>query len=265
MFRSLLLLALTGVSALSTASAAGTIANDRPAPPTVVLVHGAFADGASWDKVITILNQWGVQAVAVHNPLTSLGDDVATTRRAIDAAPGKVVLVGHSWGGTVITQAGIDDKVSALVYVAAFAPDAGQNTGDQGRDFPAPPGLSHLLNRDGYLWLSDSTVASDFAPDLKPREQRLVFSTQAPIKATAFGDTVTQAAWRSKPSWYVIARNDRMIAPQLQVATAQRIGAQVRSTSSSHVALLSQPRDVAFAILEAAGVKADEAAPQDGG
>ena len=263
MLRTVLFSALACASLLSTTSAAAE-KSDASAPATVVLVHGAFADGASWNKVIAILNSWGVSSIAVHSPLTSLQDDVDATRRAIKAAPGKVVLVGHSWGGTVITQAGVDAQVSALVYVAAFAPDVGQNSADQGRDFPVPPGLSSLQNRDGFLWLSQAGVARDFAPDLKPRESRLLFSTQAPIKASAFGEAVTQAAWRTKPSWYVIARNDRMLAPQLQAATAQRIHAQVSSTGSGHVAPLSQPREVAFAILEAAGVKTQDSV-QEGG
>ncbi|MGO1072546.1 alpha/beta fold hydrolase [Lysobacter sp. CA199] len=264
MYRSLLFTALTALSLFS-ATAADAVARENAAAPTVILVHGAFADGASWNKVIPILQSWGVRAVAVHSPLTSLADDVDATRRAIANAPGQVVLVEHSWGGTVITQAGADPRVSALVYVAAFAPDVGQNTGDQGHGFPTPHGLSGLQEHDGFLWLNQRAVTEDFAPDLKARDARLIFSTQAPIKASAFGETVTQAAWRGKPSWYVIARNDRMIAPELQADTARRIGAQVRSTASSHVAALSQPHEVAYAILEAAGIKTEEPAPHEGG
>ncbi|MEH6419875.1 alpha/beta fold hydrolase [Pseudomonas sp. CGJS7] len=263
MFRTALFTALTALSLVPSLAAADV--RDHNAAPTVVLVHGAFADGASWNKVIAILQSWGVRTVATHSPLTSLSDDVQATRRAIDNASGPVVLVGHSWGGTVITQAGTDPRVSALVYVAAFAPDVGQNTGDQGRGFPVPHGLSGLREHDGFLWLNEHTVAEDFAPELKPRDARLIFSTQAPIKASAFGEAVTQAAWRGKPSWYVIARNDRMIAPELQADTARRIGAQVRSIASGHAAPLSQPREVAYAILEAAGVKAEEPAAHAGG
>ena len=139
---------------------------DTAAPPTVILVHGAFADGSSWSKVISTLHDWKLPAVAVQNPLTSLADDVAATRRAIAAAPGKVVLVGHSWGGTVITEAGNDPKVQALVYVAAFAPDAGQSSAQQGEGFPVGPGLARLQERDGYLTLPADAIAQDFAPDV---------------------------------------------------------------------------------------------------
>ncbi|MGH8083080.1 MAG: alpha/beta fold hydrolase [Lysobacter sp.] len=264
MFRTTLFIALAGLSTLST-SASAQVRDLRPAAPTVILVHGAFADGASWSKVIPILQSWGVRAVAVHSPLNSLQGDVDATRRAINAAPGKVVLVGHSWGGTVITQAGDDARVSGLVYVAAFAPDVGQSSADQGQGFPTPPGLSGLQERDGYLWLSEAAFARDFAPDIKPREERVLFSTQAPIKASSFGEAVSTAAWRSKPSWYLIARNDHMIAPELQAATARRIGAQMRTIDSGHVLPLTHPREVAYAILAAAGIQAEDPAPHEGG
>ncbi len=156
--------------------------------PTVILVHGAFADASSWDKVAMRLTRQGLPVVAVDNPLTSLEDDVAATRRAIDAAPGKVVLVGHSWGGTVITAAGDDPKVSALVYVAAFAPDVGQTSAQQGEHFPVAPGLQRLQEHDGYLSLSREAVASGFAQDLKPAVARRVFEHQLPLKAAALSN-----------------------------------------------------------------------------
>ncbi|HEY0505872.1 MAG TPA: alpha/beta hydrolase [Lysobacter sp.] len=264
MLRNLLALALLSAAASPAARAAG-VADAAGAPPTVVLVHGAFADASSWNRVVPILAKWGVHAVAVEAPLTSLADDVAATRRAIDAAPGKVVLVGHSWGGTVITEAGTDDKVSSLVYVAAFAPDVGQNTADQGKDHPVPPGLSRLQQRDGLLWLSEAGAREDFAPDLRANAARHVFDVQRPIHASAFAEPVAHAAWRGKPSWYVVSRNDRMLAPELQTATARRIGAQVESVGSGHVSPLARPTEVAYAILEAAGVKAAEPAPHEGG
>ncbi|KWS05573.1 putative signal peptide protein [Lysobacter capsici AZ78] len=250
--------------AVPSAQAAGRI-DAASARPTVVLVHGAFADASSWNPVIAVLRKWHVAAVAVDAPLTSLADDVAATERAIAAAPGKVVLVGHSWGGTVITQAGDDDKVSALVYVAAFAPDVGQASAEQGKGFPTPPGLAHLLERDGRLWLSESGARDDFAPDLGAKGAKHVFDAQRPIAASAFAEPVTRAAWRVKPSWYVVSRMDRMIAPQLQTATARRIGAQLQSVGSSHALPLARPTEVAYAILEAAGVKQDEPDPHEGG
>lgn len=263
--RHLLSLALLSAAAFSPATRAAGTAADDAAPPTVVLVHGAFADASSWNKVIPVLQKWGVHAVAVEAPLTSLADDVAATRRAIDAAPGKVVLVGHSWGGTVITEAGDDDKVSSLVYVAAFAPDVGQNTADQGKGYPVPPGLSQLQDRGGLLWLSESGARDDFAPDLRATAVRHVFQAQRPIRAAAFAEPVAHAAWQRKPSWYVVSRRDRMIAPQLQTATARRIGAQLESVDSGHASPLARPTQVAWAILEAAGVKPAESAPHEGG
>lgn len=262
--RHLLSLALLSAAAFSPATRAATD-TDAAAPPTVVLVHGAFADASSWNKVIPVLERWGVHAVAVEAPLTSLADDVAATRRAIAAAPGKVVLVGHSWGGTVITEAGDDDKVRSLVYVAAFAPDVGQNTADQGKGHPVPPGLSHLQDRAGLLWLSEDGAREDFAPDLRAKAAQALFRMQRPIHATAFAEPVTHAAWQHKPSWYVVSREDRMIAPELQTATAHRIGARLESVGSGHVSPLARPTQVAWAILEAAGVKAAEPAPHEGG
>ncbi|QQP97542.1 alpha/beta fold hydrolase [Lysobacter enzymogenes] len=260
MLRTALFLALA-VAATAPASAAEIRDADAP---TVILAHGAFADGASWDKVVPILHSWGVRAVAVHEPLSSLHDDADAVRRAIRAAPGPVVLVGHSWGGSVITEAGADPKVKSLVYVAAFAPDVGQNSAQQGQNYPQPPGLAGLREREGWLWLDEANVVRDFAPDLKPRQARVLASLQAPIKASAFAEPLTQAAWRLKPSWYVIARNDRMLSPQLQADTARRIGAQVRSAGSGHAVPLAQPREVAFAILEAAGISTQDEA-QSGG
>lgn len=257
--------ALAGLLA-ATVSPAFAATADRAAPPTVVLVHGAFADASSWDAVALRLQRRGVPVVAVDNPLTSLADDVAATRRAIDAAPGKVVLVGHSWGGTVITEAGVDPKVESLVYVAAFAPDVGQTSAQQGEHFPVAPGLQKLVAQDGFLSLSPGTVSEDFAQDLMPARIAEVVAHQLPLKAAALAEPVDVAAWRTRPSWYVVSREDRMLTPALQVATAQRIGAQWRSVGASHVSPLSAPDEVADTILEAAGLKpADRAPGFDGG
>lgn len=262
MLRSIPLALLLSAAVLPVAAVA------RPATevPTVILVHGAFADASSWNKVSARLQMRGVPVVAVDNPLTSLDDDVAATRRAIAAAPGKVVLVGHSWGGTVITEAGNDPKVSALVYVAAFAPDVGQSSAQQGEGFPVAPGLQQLQVHDGFLSLSAQTVAADFAQDLRRAEVGEVVAHQLPLKADALAAMVDTAAWRTHPSWYVVSRNDRMLSPPLQVATAQRIGAQLRSVGASHVSPLSAPGEVTAAILEASGLKpADRAPGFDGG
>lgn len=221
-------------------------------PPSVVIVHGAFADGSDWAKVVPYLQSEGVEVTVVQNPLTSLADDVAATERTLNNQQSDVVLVGHSWGGTVISEAGQHEKVSALVYVAAFAPDAGQNSGEQGKDFPTPPGLSQLItDSNGYIYLTPEGMANDFAQDLPAEQTAVMTVTQGPIKASAFEDRTTVAAWESKPSWYVLAANDRMIHPELQRAAAKRIGARLTELPTSHVPQQSQPAEVAEVILEA--------------
>ncbi|MCK1968069.1 alpha/beta fold hydrolase [Franconibacter pulveris 1160] len=223
-------------------------------PHSVVLVHGAFADGSSWERVIAKLQAKNDEVIAVQLPLTSLRDDVAATQRAIARAHGDVVLVGHSWGGTVITEAGDNAKVKALVYVAAFAPDKGQSTGELASSYPAPPGSAALATTsDGFLYLPAPALARDFAPDLPSAQQRLLPVTQGPIRAAAFSDKVTHAAWAQKPSWYLVSTQDRMINPDLERAMAKKIHAQTREVAASHVSMLSQPDSVANIILAAVG------------
>lgn len=220
---------------------------------TIVLVHGAFADGSSWSKVIPILEAKGYKVVAVQNPLSSLADDVAATQRVVDAQTGKVVLVGHSWGGTVITQAGTSDKIKALVYVAAFAPSEGEATANLGKDYAVPPGIATLkADAGGYLWLPADSVAQNFAQDVKPAEAKLIAATQGPIAAKAFGDTTSVAAWKTKANYYIVASKDRMIAPELEQAFAKKIGATVTTLPTSHVPMVSQPAKVAEVIIAAA-------------
>lgn len=219
---------------------------------SVVLVHGAFADGSSWNKVITLLHKQHTEVIAVQLPLTSLNDDVAATKRAIARAQGNVVLVGHSWGGTVISEAGNDARVKSLVYVAAFAPDAGQSTADLAGSFPAPPGSADIAKTaDGYLYLPTDAVRKDFAPDVKPGEQQTIAATQGPIKGDAFGEKVTHAAWHTKPSWYVVSENDRMINPALERAMAKTIRAKTTEVAASHVPMVSQPEAIARTIEQA--------------
>lgn len=220
--------------------------------PSVVIVHGAFADGSDWAKVIALLQARGVQVTAVQNGLESLASDVATTRRVIDNQKGKVVLVGHSWGGTVITDAGQDDKVAALVYVAAFAPDAGQSTAELGKGYPVPPGIASLVaDAKGYLSLPPASLAQNFAQDVPAAQAAVMAATQGPIQALAFEDKVTGAAWRVRPSWYIVSSEDRMIAPDLERAMARKIGAKVTTLPTSHVPQQSRPADVAAVILAA--------------
>jgi pimeloyl-ACP methyl ester carboxylesterase len=244
------------VAGAALASAGMTIAAHAApaadAPPSVVLVHGAFADGSDWARVIPLLQARGLRVTAVQNPLTSLADDVAATRRAIDAQPGKVVLVGHSWGGTVITEAGAGDKVAALVYVSAFAPDAGQTSGELGKGYPAPTGLAALsADAAGFLHISDEGMRTQFAFDLPPARAAVMAATQGPIAAKAFDEPVSVAAWKTHPSWFVISTRDRMIAPELQSAMAQKIGAHVTRVATSHVPQEVEPAKVAAVILDA--------------
>lgn len=262
---------LSNASLVLVASAAIGCAHSQPVdatPPasspgrvkTIVLVHGAFTDGSSWSKVIPLLEARGYHVVSVQEPLSSLADDVAATRRAIDLQTGPVLLVGHSWGGAVITEAGNHDKVAGLVYVAAFALDGGESVDDLGKGAPPAPWSSRLVvDGGGFAWLPADVVASDFAPDLSPAESALVASVQQPIHTTAFGDKVTTAAWRSKPTWYVRSEQDRMIDPGAQSTMAARAGARLTNVKASHVSMLSRPNEVAAAILEAAGVAATKA------
>jgi pimeloyl-ACP methyl ester carboxylesterase len=219
---------------------------------SVVIVHGAFTNGSDWNQVVELLQAQGIHVRAVHNGLNSLADDVAATRRAINSQAGKVVLVGHSWGGMVITEAGQNDKVAGLVYVAAFVPAAGQSLGDIGKDYPPSPGNTQLqADADGYLSLPPEAVAADFAQDLPARQTSVLAATQGPIQSKALGEKTTVAAWNSKPSWYIVTEKDRMIAPDLERALAKMIGAKVTSLPTSHVAQLARPDAVAKVIIEA--------------
>jgi pimeloyl-ACP methyl ester carboxylesterase len=219
----------------------------------VILVHGAWADGSSWSKVIPLLIAKNLHVTAVELPLTSLADDAATVKRAIALEDGPVVLVGHSYGGAVITEAGNDPKVSALVYVAAFAPDAGQSAGAlNASGIPAPMGTEAKPDAEGFLKLTKAGVYDDFAQDLTANEKAVLYATNAPTNVKALGGTITKAAWHDKPSWYVVAANDRAIQPSLEAAMAKTIHATTTTVKSSHVAMLSKPAAVAGVIKRAA-------------
>ncbi|GLR84093.1 alpha/beta fold hydrolase [Bradyrhizobium iriomotense] len=220
--------------------------------PTVVFVHGLWADGSSWSKVINPLVDKGYKVISVQNPTTSLADDVTATTRAIDRADGDVILVGHSWGGSVITEAGADPRVKALVYIAAFAPDKGETAGSLAESV-APTILGGFVqNANGYLTLSREGVAKGFAGDLTPKEQDVVYAVQQPASKSVFGDVGVNAAWRTKPSWYVVASEDNAINPELEKRMAQRANAKTTILKSSHVAMLSKPNEVLDVILDAA-------------
>jgi pimeloyl-ACP methyl ester carboxylesterase len=219
---------------------------------TIVFVHGLWADGSSWNKVINPLVDKGYKVISVQNPTTSLEDDVTATKRAIDRANGNVVLVGHSWGGSVITEAGADPRVKALVYIAAFAPDKGETAASLGES-AAPTILPGFIqNANGYLTLSREGVAKAFAGDLSPKEQDVVYAVQQPAFQRVFSDVGVNAAWKTKPSWYVVASEDNAINPELEKRMATRANAKTTTLKSSHVAMLSKPNEVLDVILDAA-------------
>jgi len=217
----------------------------------IVLVHGAFADGSSWAKIIPLLEGKGYHVTAVQNPLTSLAEDVAATKRAIALQTGPVLLVGHSYGGVVISEAGNDAQVAGLVYVAAAAPEAGQSFADMAQAGPPPLG-THAFKPDaaGFLSLTPEGAQHDFAQDLPAAESALIYATQGPWAAAK--DKISTPAWKVKPSWYIVASEDHMISPDLERTLAKRMDATTLVLKSSHVPMLSQPAKVAAFISEAA-------------
>ena len=220
--------------------------------PTIVLVHGAWADGSSWDKVVPLLLAKGYDVVAVHEPLSSLADDDAAVKRVVDAQPGNVILVGHSYGGAIITDVGDDPKVTGLVYVAAFGPDANESVNDLGKGSPPPDWAKTMKVIDGYAVLSNEAIAKDFAQDLAGAEQTLLAVKQGWTATKAFDGKPATAAWKTKPSWYIVASQDRMIPPASEQQMAKRMHAKTTTLATSHVAMLSKPREVAAVILDAA-------------
>ena len=221
---------------------------------SIVLVHGAFADGSSWNKVIPLLEAEGFTVTAVQNPLKSLSEDVATTKRVLDAQKGDVVLVGHSYGGAVITEAAAgNSKVKALVYVAAFAPDAGETLGALGERFPAPPlGMAVVPDSAGFLYIDRAKVADVFANDLPKEEAALLAATQKPLAAAIFGEPLKAAAWKSIPSWYVVSTQDKAINPDLERFMAKRMNAKTKELKASHVSFISNAAEIAKVIESAA-------------
>jgi pimeloyl-ACP methyl ester carboxylesterase len=251
----------TKLLALATAAALTTVGATHAAPPTtatapaknVVLVHGGFADGSGWQKVYTILKKGGYDVTIVQNPTTSLADDVAVTRTAIAQQDGPVVLVGHSYGGVVISEVGTDPKVQSLVYIAAFAPDQGESVqsliANQAPGAPVPP---ILPPQDGFLFLDRAKFAAAFAADVPADEARFMADSQVPWGVQALSGAVTVPAWKSKPSWYLVATDDRMIPPPAQRSMAQRAGATVEEVAGSHAIYVSKPEAVAKLIERAA-------------
>lgn len=218
---------------------------------TVVLIHGAFADGSSWSKVISRLRAKGIRAIAVQNPLSSLASDVDAAKRAIEAQTGAVILVGHSYGGAVITQAGVNPKVAALVYVAAFAPPKGESINGLGNGAPPPYANSLKADSGGYLTLAADAVGKYFAQDLPAEEVALVAATQGAIFSGAFDESVTEAAYTSKPTWAIVCKADGMIPYEFQLDMAKKANARITALDASHVPMLSKPDEVADVILAA--------------
>jgi pimeloyl-ACP methyl ester carboxylesterase len=226
----------------------------RAQKPSIVLIHGAFADASAWKKVIPILEGDGYMVTAVQIPLSSLSDDVAATKRVLDAQTGPVVLVGHSWGGAVISAAAAGNKnVKSLVYVAAFAPEAGEVVTGAASNF-SPPELNSVLKPDeaGFLYIDRASFHDAFARDLPEADTRIMAATQKPINGKSFGETQPAAAWKTIPSWYIVSTEDRAINPDLERYYAKRIGATTTEIKASHVPFLSRPKEVARVIEAAA-------------
>jgi len=219
---------------------------------TVLLIHGAWADGSSWSKVVPLLEAKGLHVVAVQIPLTSFSDDVSATQRAIALEDGPVLLVGHSYGGAVITEAGNDPKVAGLVYVSAVAPDKGESALGLITSVATPIGTELRPDNMGFLKLTSKGIAEDFAQDLSAKEIAVLTATQVPTNVAAMKGEVTNPAWKSKPSWYIIAGHDRAISPDLEATEAKRIGATTITVNSSNVIMLAQPSKVAEVIFDAA-------------
>jgi len=227
--------------------------NSAQGAKNIVLVHGAWADGSCWSRVIALLQAKGFHVVAVQNPLTSLADDVAATKRIIALQDGPVILVGHSYAGVVITEAGNDPKVVGLVYVAAFAPGEGESINSVSKPYPpAPLGGELRLDAQGFLTATPKGIAEDMAQDLPVGDQQILAATQGQTAAAVFASTVTTPAWRSKPSWAVIAGNDRAIPPELEKDEAAAIKATFVTVPCNHLAMLSHPQEVAEVIEQAA-------------
>jgi pimeloyl-ACP methyl ester carboxylesterase len=248
---------------LVAAAAAASIAGAAQAQPAnqaplrqparnVVLVHGAFADGSGWRGVYDELTARGYRVSIVQNPLTSFADDVAATRRVLDRQDGPTILVGHSYGGTVITEAGIHPKVAGLVYVAALAPDVGQSTGEQFAEIPAPPDFIIEPQPDGFGFVNMEKFKLGFAGDTSDADAAFLRDSQVPINMAIFATKVSHAAWRSRPSWAVVPTGDNAIDPRLLRHTARRIGAVTEEVEGSHVVFLTRPKPVADVIDRAA-------------
>jgi pimeloyl-ACP methyl ester carboxylesterase len=226
-----------------------------PKARNVVLVHGAWADGSSWSEVIPRLQAAGLHVTAVQNPLTSLADSVAETRRILAQQDGPTVLVAHSWGGTVISEVGTDPKVTALVYIAARAPDAGEDFVALSGKFPTMPVRAGVETYAGFTTISEKAFLDFFANGVSRAKAKTLYAVQEPAATVLFGGRTTAAAWRSKPSWYAVSKLDQTISPELERFLAGRMKAKTVELDAGHLSLVSHPQQVADLILAAAGGK----------
>ena len=248
-------------SAALIAGAAATLVSTRgmaatPAPTkarNVVLVHGLFADGSSWSEVIARLQAAGLNTTSVQNPLTTLTDAVASAQRVLARQDGPTVLVGHSFSGMIVTEAGVHPNVSALVYVAARAPDAGEDYSELAKKFPAPPASAGIVFDGDEGRLSEAAFLRDFAGDLPEAKAKVLYAVQEPFHKALLTGKTTHAAWRSKPSFYAVSTEDRTINPDLERFMAKRMGATTIEVKASHLSLISHPNEITQLILNAAG------------
>jgi pimeloyl-ACP methyl ester carboxylesterase len=248
-------------SAALIAGAAATLVSTRgmaatPAPTkarNVVLVHGLFADGSSWSEVIARLQAAGLNTTSVQNPLTTLTDAVASAQRVLARQDGPTVLVGHSFSGMIVTEAGVHPNVSALVYVAARAPDAGEDYSELAKKFPAPPASAGIVFDGDEGRLSEAAFLRDFAGDLPEAKAKVLYAVQEPFHKALLTGKTTHAAWRSKPSFYAVSTEDRTINPDLERFMAKRMGATTIEVKASHLSLISHPDEITRLILQAAG------------
>jgi len=228
-------------------------AQTRVAARNIVLVHGLFADGSSWSEVIPLLQAAGKNVTSVQNPLTTLEDAVEETRRVLARQDGPTVLAGHSFSGMIVTEAGADPKVSAVVYVAARAPDAGEDYASLAKTFPTPPASAGIVFDGDEGRLSEAAFLRDFAGDLPEAKARALYAVQEPFHKALLTGKTTHAAWRLKPSFYAVSTQDRTINPDLEWFMAKRMGATTIEVQASHLSLISHPREIAGLILQAAG------------
>ncbi len=217
---------------------------------SIVFVHGLWADGSCWNNVAPSLIADGHEVISVQNPLSTLADDVAATQRAFAKLEAPIVLVGHSWGGVVITAAGNDPKVKALVYVAAFGPEENETLGGFSQEYPTAL-LQHLQVVDDYIWLTKEGIEKYFAADLSAKQCELIYYTQGPAAALLFGEKITNPAWKEKSNWYILATGDQAISPVLQGFMAKRMDAKITEVKASHVPMMSKPEEVLKVIREA--------------